>query len=65
MYDNVNTIKAVNVPQALRILQGENPAAIPVGTVTEYMLMINTKTAREIGVVVPENILKSAVLVAE
>ncbi len=52
--------RIVNVPQAIKILQGENPAVIPVGTFTEYKLVINLKTAKQIGVSVPMRALKIA-----
>lgn len=52
--------RIVNVPQAIKILKGESPAVIPVGTFTEYKLVINLKTATQIGVSVPMRALKIA-----
>ncbi len=52
--------RIVNVPQAIKILNGENPAVIPVGTFTEYKLVINLKTAKQIGISVPMRALKIA-----
>ncbi len=42
------------------ILKGAKPAALPVETVTRYALIVNLKTAHEIGVTVPPEILKRA-----
>jgi len=53
-------VRIVNVPQAIRILKGEDPAAIPVYTFPEYKLIINQKTARRIGVNIPFRALRAA-----
>ncbi|MCG2712526.1 MAG: ABC transporter substrate-binding protein [Candidatus Omnitrophica bacterium] len=52
--------KIVNIPQAIKILQGIPPSAIPVGTYPYYELIINLKTAQEIGVNFPNDIINSA-----
>jgi putative ABC transport system substrate-binding protein len=43
-----------------RILKGAKPAALPVETVTRYELIVNLKTARDIGVTVPASVLAKA-----
>lgn len=43
-----------------KVLKGAKPGALPVETVTRYELIVNLKTARDIGVTIPPEVLKHA-----
>jgi len=43
-----------------KVLKGAKPGELPVETVTRYELIVNLKTAREIGVTIPPEVLKRA-----
>jgi putative ABC transport system substrate-binding protein len=46
--------------KALQVLEGVNPAAIPVETQSDYAISINLKAAQEMAVQVPDEIIRAA-----
>ncbi len=58
-------VENISVAQGIKILKGVLPTDIPVGTLPEYSLAINLKTAKQVGIELPEKMIQAADIIIQ